>query len=319
MPSISRTGRSWPSRPRSSSARGSSSSIPPGRRRPPTWTARRSPPARRRPPARTAATSAATCCSRPISAALAETDRYTLVRTFGDGRLLLYEVAPPERTGARRHRRPHRRHAEPAADRRPRARHRPRRDRVIRLRRAGRGSRVPAPCVLLASAWAWAPIAVLPDLVRPIQDILGLEGEPLGRLVTVLVVTVAIALPAPVLRARRAPSAPTSGSAGSSAPLSAAQIEAGRPGGEARRRARLHPGVRRGGQPAGGPRRDPARRSRASPTHVLVIDDGSRDATAAVAARHAAPTSSATPSTAARARRSRPATSSPSGSAWTSS
>src|SRR5919107_1025574 len=37
-----------------------------------------------------------------------------------------------------------------------------------------------------------ATVTVVPDLVRPIQNVLGLEGEPLGRLVTVLVISVAL-------------------------------------------------------------------------------------------------------------------------------
>jgi hypothetical protein len=50
-----------------------------------------------------------------------------------------------------------------------------------RLRRAGAGSRVPAYGLLLVGLGLGA-IAVFPDLVRPIQDVLGLSGEPLGRL-----------------------------------------------------------------------------------------------------------------------------------------
>lgn len=63
---------------------------------------------------------------------------------------------------------------------------------IRRLRGAGSGSRVPATGLLIVGLGLVA-IAALPDLVRPIQDILGLSGEPLGRLVTVLVVSVAIA------------------------------------------------------------------------------------------------------------------------------
>jgi hypothetical protein len=62
---------------------------------------------------------------------------------------------------------------------------------VARLRHAGTGSRVPLYGLLLVGLGLGA-IAVFPDLVRPIQGVLGLSGEPLGRLVTVLVVTVAL-------------------------------------------------------------------------------------------------------------------------------
>ncbi|MDQ2966666.1 MAG: hypothetical protein M3R57_12555, partial [Chloroflexota bacterium] len=63
---------------------------------------------------------------------------------------------------------------------------------TTRLRRAGNGSRLPAR-VLLLVAIGLGSIAIYPDLVLPIQDVLGLEGAPLGRLVTVLVVSVALA------------------------------------------------------------------------------------------------------------------------------
>ncbi len=63
---------------------------------------------------------------------------------------------------------------------------------IGRLRRRGAGSRVPATGLLLVGLGLFA-VALFPDLVRPIQDVLGLSGEPLGRLVTVLVVSVAIA------------------------------------------------------------------------------------------------------------------------------
>src|SRR6478672_6240320 len=61
-----------------------------------------------------------------------------------------------------------------------------------RLRRRGSGSRVPAATILLVGV-GLATVSAAPDLVRPVQDVLGLSGEPLGRLVTVLVIAVALA------------------------------------------------------------------------------------------------------------------------------
>ena len=60
---------------------------------------------------------------------------------------------------------------------------------ISRLRRRGSGSRIPAATLLLVGL-GLATVAIVPDLVRPLQDWLGLSGEPLGRLVTVLVVSV---------------------------------------------------------------------------------------------------------------------------------
>ena len=59
-----------------------------------------------------------------------------------------------------------------------------------RLRRARTGSRVPSTGLLLVAIGLGA-VSIAPDLVRPLRDVLGLEGEPLGRLVTVLVISVA--------------------------------------------------------------------------------------------------------------------------------
>ena len=151
---------------------------------------------------------------------------------------------------------------------------------VGRLRRRGTGSRVPAVGLLLVGLGLVA-VAIVPDLVRPIQDLLGLSGEPLGRLVTVLVVSVAIAYcccstrwPGPIV--------PTSGSAGWC-------------GRCRRRRSRRREAGAAGAASSSASRR--SMRRRACPrvlaeipaevaglqTHVLVIDDGSRDGTAAVA------------------------------------
>jgi len=60
-----------------------------------------------------------------------------------------------------------------------------------RLLHSGYGSRVPG-FLRVAAGLALISTAAFPDLVRPLQDILGLEGEPLGRLVTVLIVAVAL-------------------------------------------------------------------------------------------------------------------------------
>src|SRR5258708_1420263 len=60
-----------------------------------------------------------------------------------------------------------------------------------RLRGRGTGSRVPAAPSLLIGL-GLATVSFAPALVRPIQDVLGLSGEPLGRLVPVLVIPVAL-------------------------------------------------------------------------------------------------------------------------------
>ena len=188
---------------------------------------------------------------------------------------------------------------------------------VRRLRRAGSGSRVPATGLLVVGLGLIA-IAAVPDLVRPIQDILGLSGEPLGRLVTVLVVSVTIAYLLVFYALARADRANQRVSRLVRA-LSIAQVETSRLGWRAaRRRARVHPGVRRGRQPAGRPGRDPGRGRRAADPRArdrrrLARRDGRRSP------GPMAPTSSATRSTAARAPPSRLATWSPSGSASTSS
>src|SRR5439155_3154252 len=63
---------------------------------------------------------------------------------------------------------------------------------IQRLRRRGARSRVPA-ATILAVGVVLVGISLVPDVVRPIQNVLGLEGEPLGRLVTVLVIAMAVA------------------------------------------------------------------------------------------------------------------------------
>ena len=151
---------------------------------------------------------------------------------------------------------------------------------VRRLRRAGSGSRVPAFGLLLVGLGLVA-VAALPDLVRPIQDWLGLEGEPLGRLVTVLVVSVALAYLLLFYALGRADRANQRVSRLVRA-LSAAQVEAAAAGAgwggvlvciPAFNEAESLPAVL-----AEIPAEVAGLR-----THVLVIDDGSRDGTPGVA------------------------------------
>ncbi len=153
---------------------------------------------------------------------------------------------------------------------------------VSRLRRRGAGSRVPALGLLLVGLGLGA-VAIVPDLVRPIQDWLGLEGEPLGRLVTVLVVSVTIAYLLLFYALARADRANQRVSRLVRA-LSAAQVEAASAGAgwggvlvciPAFNEAESLPGVLAEIPPEVAGLR----------THVLVIDDGSRDRTAAVATK----------------------------------
>jgi hypothetical protein len=152
---------------------------------------------------------------------------------------------------------------------------------IARLRRGGTGSRVPAVAVLLV-ALGLGSIAVFPDLVRPLQDWLGLEGQPLGRLVTVLVVSVALAYLLVFYALARSDRANQRVSRLIRS-LSVAQLEVERVG------------TRLGGVLVCIPAFEEAdnlpavigdipKEIAGLPTHVLVIDDGSRDATAAVAA-----------------------------------
>jgi hypothetical protein len=150
---------------------------------------------------------------------------------------------------------------------------------IGRLRRRGAGSRVPATGLLAIGLGLFA-VALFPDLVRPIQDVLGLSGEPLGRLVTVLVISVAIAYVLLFYALGRADRANQRVSRLVRA-LSAAQLEASR-------------GEKWGGVLVCIPALDEAKSLPAVlaeipaqvaglATHVLVIDDGSRDGTADVA------------------------------------
>ena len=157
---------------------------------------------------------------------------------------------------------------------------------VRRLRRVGSGSRVPAFGLLLAGLGLVA-VGAVPDLVRPIQNVLGLSGEPLGRLVTVLVVSVATLFLLVFYALARADRANQRVSRLVRA-LSAAQMETSRLAGErlggilvcipAYEEADNLPGVL-----AEVPTELAGLR-----VHTLVIDDGSRDATVAVARAHGA-------------------------------
>ena len=149
-----------------------------------------------------------------------------------------------------------------------------------RLRGRGNGSRVPAATILLVGVGLVA-VTVFPDLVRPVQNVLGLEGEPLGRLVTLLVISVAVGYAGLFYALARADRANQRVSRLVRA-LSAAQLEARRTGG------------RLGGVLVCVPAFDEADNlpavlhaipSTASgmPTHILVIDDGSSDATSTTA------------------------------------
>jgi Glycosyltransferases involved in cell wall biogenesis len=151
---------------------------------------------------------------------------------------------------------------------------------VSRLRRRGAGSRVPAFGLLLVGLGLGA-VAILPDLVRPVQGWLGLEGESLGRLITVLVVSVAIAYLLLFYALGRADRANQRVSRLVRA-LSAAQVETASAGAgwggvlvciPAFNEAESLPGVL-----AEVPAEVAGLR-----THVLVIDDGSRDGTPSVA------------------------------------
>ncbi len=152
-----------------------------------------------------------------------------------------------------------------------------------RLLRSGSGSRVPG-FVRLVAGLGLLLVATFPDLVRPLQDFLGLEGEPLGRLITVLIVAVALCFLLILYALGRAERASQRVGRLVRA-LAAAQIAAPfgeRWGGvlvcipaynEAESLAAVLAEVP-ADVPAGGGR---------TPVHVLVIDDGSRDGTADVA------------------------------------
>ena len=150
---------------------------------------------------------------------------------------------------------------------------------VRRVARSGSGSRVPG-AVRVAAGLSLVVVAVFPDLVRPLQDILGLEGEPLGRLITVLIVAVALCFLLILYALGRAERASQRVSRLVRS-LAAAQVAAPL-------------GVRWGGVlvciPAyneapslGAVLAEVPESVAGQPVHVLVIDDGSSDGTADVA------------------------------------
>ncbi len=155
---------------------------------------------------------------------------------------------------------------------------------LSRLRRTT-GSRVPA-AILLVVAVGLAAVAAFPDLVRPIQDVLGLQGEPLGRLITVLVVSVAIAyllLFYSLARAERANQRVSR----LIRSLSAAQLEVERLGHDLGGVLVCIPAFEEADNLPAVLAEVPAEVAGLQ-TRVLVIDDASRDATAAVATAHGA-------------------------------
>ena len=151
---------------------------------------------------------------------------------------------------------------------------------VTRLGRRGSGSRVPG-LGLGAMALGLAVISIDPDVVRPLQDILGLSGAPLGRLVTVLVVSMLVAYLLLFVALARADRANQKIGRLVRA-LSAAQLEADRSGGRLGGVLVCIPAFDEAANLPGVIGEVPATVA-GLPTHVLVIDDGSHDETAAVA------------------------------------
>ena len=151
---------------------------------------------------------------------------------------------------------------------------------ISRLRRRGSGSRIPAASLLLVGL-GLATVAIVPDLVRPLQDWLGLSGEPLGRLVTVLVVSVALAYVLLFYALARADRANQRVSRLVRA-LSVAQVEAAHAGASLGGVLVCIPAFNEAGSLPGVLAEIPASVAGLR-THILVIDDGSRDGTAAVA------------------------------------
>jgi hypothetical protein len=150
---------------------------------------------------------------------------------------------------------------------------------LVRLRRRGSGSRVPAMGLLLIGLGLVA-VSIAPDLVRPIQNILGLEGEPLGRLVTLLVLTTAVAYLLVFFALCRAERANQRVSRLVRA-LSAAQLEAA--DGEDWRGVLICIPAYEEADSLPAVIAEIPNEVAGLRTHILVIDDGSRDGTAVVA------------------------------------
>ncbi|MFL5679377.1 MAG: glycosyltransferase family 2 protein [Chloroflexota bacterium] len=155
---------------------------------------------------------------------------------------------------------------------------------LYRLRRTT-GSRVPSG-ILLVVGLGLAAVAISPELVRPLQDVLGLEGEPLGRLTTVLVVSVAVAYLLLFYTLSRADRANQRVSRLIRS-LSAAQLEVERLGRDLGGILVCIPAYDEADNLPGVLAEVPAEVAGLR-TRVLVIDDASRDATAAVAMAHGA-------------------------------
>ncbi|HTC86094.1 MAG TPA: glycosyltransferase family 2 protein, partial [Candidatus Acidoferrum sp.] len=151
---------------------------------------------------------------------------------------------------------------------------------ITRVRRVGSGSRVPAGGLLVLALGLFA-VAAFPDLVRPVQDVLGLSGEPLGRLVTVLVVAVALAYILVFYALARADRANQRVSRLVRV-LSAAQLESDRQHGRLGGILVCIPALNEADNLPAVIADVPATIG-ALPTHILVIDDGSTDRTADVA------------------------------------
>jgi hypothetical protein len=149
-----------------------------------------------------------------------------------------------------------------------------------RLRRARTGSRVPSTGLLLVALGLTA-VSIAPDLVRPLRDVLGLEGEPLSRLVTILVVSVALAYVLLFYALARADRA-NQRVARLIRSLSAAQLEADRRGKRLGGVLVCVPAFNEADSLPAVLAEIPVQVS-GLPTHVLVVDDGSTDATPAVA------------------------------------
>jgi hypothetical protein len=149
-----------------------------------------------------------------------------------------------------------------------------------RLRRRGTGSRIPPAGVGLVG-FGLATIALFPDVVRPIQGVLGLEGEPLGRLVTVAIISVAVSYLLLFYALGRAERANQRVSLLVRA-LSAAQLEATERGDRWGGILVCIPAFNEAGSLPAVLAEIPGEVAGLG-THVLVIDDGSRDDTASVA------------------------------------